>query len=185
MSEPKLNWYIVRVQGGKEKKVMEHILTEIKRSGREEYVSQVLVPTEKAIREKNGKKTTVEKILYSQYVFVEGCLTGEIQHIIRDLPFVMGFLTKDLKSKEPYPLPESEVNQLLGKVDEMASQEAEESVSYLVGESVKVIDGPFNGFKGTIDEVSDDKKKLKVAVKIFGRKTNLELNFAQVVKDKN
>lgn len=180
MSELKLDWYILRVQGGKEKKVMEYLLAEIHKSGKGEYVTQVLVPTEKSIKERNGKKTTVERILYSQYVFIEACLTGEIQHIICDIPFVMGFMTKDMKSKEPYKLPESEVNQLLGRVDELKDESVEE---FMVGKTIKVVDGPFNGFTGTIEDVLDDKKKLKVSVKIFGRKTNLELNFAQVVKE--
>ncbi len=182
MSE-QLNWYIIRVQGGKEKKVMEQLLTEVHRSGKDEDVPQVLVPTEKVIKEKNGKKTTTERIIYSQYVFVNARLTPDVKRIVHELPFAAGFLTKDSKSKEAYPLPSAEVNQLLGKVDELLDAAGEDSISFIVGESVKVTDGPFNGFNGTVEEILEDKKKLKVSVKIFGRKTNLELNFAQVVKE--
>lgn len=187
MSEPKLRWYIVRVQGGKEKKVQEYIQKEVRRAGKEEQVPQVLIPTEKVYQVKNGKRVLVEKICYSQYVFVQAELTGEIQHLIREIPFVAGFLTKEARSKdtkkEPYPLPEAEINQILGKVDEMIDAEEESTTSFVVGEPVKVIDGPFNGFNGNILEILEDKKKLKVEVKIFGRPTTMELNFVQVTKE--
>lgn len=189
MGESKHRWYIVRVQGGKEKKVQEYIQNEIRRANREDYVTQVLIPTEKVLQVKNGKRVTVEKICYSQYVFIEANLTPEIQHLIKDIPFVAGFLTKEFKrkdgAKEPYPLPEAEINQILGKVDEEANKEEAIETSFIIGEPVQVIDGPFKGFEGNIEEVLEDKKKLKVVVKIFGRPTTLELNFVQVVKEKN
>ena len=114
-------------------------------------------------------------------------LTGEIQHLIRDIPFVAGFLTKEARSKEtkkePYPLPESEINQILGNVDQLIDSEDELAHNFVVGELVKVIDGPFNGFNGNILEILEDKKKVKVEVKIFGRPTIMELNFVQVIKE--
>lgn len=188
MSELTKKWYVVRAQGGKEKKVKEYICNEIKRLGKDDYVPEVVIPVEKVIQvKKNGKKETVDKIRFPGYVFIEACLTGEIQHIIRDIPFVSGFLTeiikKGSKEKEPVPLRDSEVNQILNKMDEMMDAEEDNAVLFIKGDPVKVIDGPFNGFDGTIDEILEDKKKVKVMVKIFGRRTNLELNFAQVVKE--
>ena len=188
MNEQNLKWYIVRVQGGKEKKVQEYIQNEVRRAGKEDMVPQVLIPTEKVYQVKNGKRVLVEKICYSQYVFVQAKLTGEIQHLICDIPFVSGFLTKESpRSKEtkrnPYPLPEAEINQILGKVDEMIDVEDETAPSFVVGEPVKVIDGPLNGFNGNVLEILEDKKKLKVEVKIFGRPTTMELNFVQVIKE--
>ena len=199
MNEQKLRWYIVRVQGGKEKKVQEYIQNEVRRAGKEDMVPQVLIPTEKVYQVKNGKRVLVEKICYSQYVFVQAVstkekedkdftLSPEIQHLICDIPFVSGFLTKESpRSKEtkrhPYPLPEAEINQILGKVDEMIDVEDEAAPSFVVGEAVKVIDGPFNGFNGNVTEILEDKKKLKVEVKIFGRPTTMELNFVQVIKE--
>jgi transcriptional antiterminator NusG len=178
-------WYVVRAAGGKEKKAKEYIENEIKRLGLTDYVSQVLIPTEKIYQVKNGKKVSTERIFYPGYILIEAVLTGEIQHIIRNLPHVSGFLTEKQggKDKEPSPLRQSEVNRILGRVDELIDKEEEIITPFVVGEAVKVVDGPFNGFDGTIEEILEDKKKLKVMVKIFGRKTILELNFVQVVKE--
>ena len=178
-------WYVVRAAGGKEKKAKEYIENEIKRLGLTDYVSQVLIPTEKIYQVKNGKKVSMERIFYPGYILIEAVLTGEIQHIIRNLPHVSGFLTEKQggKDKEPSPLRQSEVNRILGRVDELIDKEEEMITPFVVGEAVKVTDGPFNGFDGTVEEVLEDKRKLKVMVKIFGRKTILELNFVQVVKE--
>ena len=178
-------WYVVRTVGGKEKKAKEYIENEIKRLGLTDYVSQVLIPTEKIYQVKNGKKVSMERIFYPGYILIEALLTGEIQHIIRNLPHVSGFLTEKQggKDKEPSPLRQSEVNRILGRVDELIDKEEEIITPFVVGEAVKVTDGPFNGFDGTVEEVLEDKRKLKVMVKIFGRKTILELNFVQVVKE--
>ena len=178
-------WYVVRAAGGKEKKAKEYIENEIKRLGLTDYVSQVLIPTEKIYQVKNGKKVSMEWIFYPGYILIEANLTGEIQHIIRNLPHVSGFLTEKQggKDKEPSPLRQSEVNRILGRVDELIDMEEENVTPFVVGEAVKVTDGPFSGFDGTVEEVLEDKRKLKVMVKIFGRKTILELNFVQVVKE--
>jgi len=186
MSEiAKKKWYVVRAAGGKEKKAKEYIENEIKRLGLTDYVTQVLIPTEKIYQVKNGKKVSTERIFYPGYILIEAVLTGEIQHIIRNLPHISGFLTEKQggKDKEPSPLRQSEVNRILGRVDELMDKEEEIITPFVVGEAVKVVDGPFNGFDGTIEEILEDKKKLKVMVKIFGRKTILELNFVQVVKE--
>lgn len=185
MSEIAKKWYVVRAAGGKEKKAKEYIENEIKRLGLTDYVSQVLIPTEKIYQVKNGKKVSMDRIFYPGYILIEAALTGEIQHIIRNLPHISGFLTEKQggKDKEPTPLRQSEVNRILGRVDELIDKEEENITPFVVGEAVKVIDGPFNGFDGTIEEILEDKRKLKVMVKIFGRKTILELNFVQVVKE--
>lgn len=185
MSEIAKKWYVVRAAGGKEKKVKEYIENETKRLGLEDYISQVLIPTEKIYQVKNGKKVSTERIFYPGYILIEAALTGEIQHIIRNLPHVSGFLSEKQngKDKEPTPLRPAEINRILGRVDELIDKEEENITPFVIGEAVKVIDGPFNGFDGTIEEILEDKKKLKVSVKIFGRKTILELNFVQVVKE--
>lgn len=182
MSEIVKKWYVLRAVGGKEKKAKEYIENEIKRLQLEDYVSQVLIPTEKVYQVKNGKKVSKERIFYPGYILIEAALMGEIPHILRNVPNVAGFLG-ETKGGEPVPLRQSEVNRILGHVDDLVDSGEEIDIPYFVGEPVKVIDGPFNGFSGTIEEVNEEKKKLKVMVKIFGRKTPLELNFIQVEKE--
>lgn len=184
MSENTKKWYVVRAAGGKEKKAKEYIENEIKRLNLTDYVSQVLIPTEKIYSIRNGKRVSSERIFYPGYILIEANLTGEIQHLIRNLPHVSGFIAEKQggKDKEPSPLRQSEVDRILGKVDELSERAEEMITPFRVGEEVKVADGPFNGFDGNIEEIIEDKRKLKVAVKIFGRKTILELNFVQVVK---
>jgi transcriptional antiterminator NusG len=173
---------VLRAIGGKEKKVKEYIESEIKRLKISDMISQVLIPTEKVYQIRSGKKVSKERIFYPGYVLVEAVLVGEIPHILKDIPNVIGFLG-DPKTGEPIPLRQSEVNRILGRVDELASSDEELNVPYFVGETVKVIDGPFNSFSGVIEEVNEEKKKLKVMVKIFGRKTPLELSFMQGEKE--
>jgi transcriptional antiterminator NusG len=146
-----------------------------------DYVSQVLIPTEKIYQIKNGKKVSKERSFFPGYILIEAALVGEIAHTIKNITGVIGFLGD--KTGEAVPLRMSEVNRILGKVDELAESDAELSVSYKIGESVKVTDGPFNNFSGIIEEINEEKKKLKVMVKIFGRKTPLELSYMQVVKE--
>jgi len=182
MSGIEKKWYVLRAIGGKEKKVKEYIESEISRLGLQEYVSQVLIPTEKVYQIRNGKKISKERSYFPGYVLIEANLTGEIPHILRNITNVIGFLGAK-GDDEPIPLRISEVNRILGKVDELAATDEELNTPFFVGESVKVIDGPFNSFTGVIEEVNDEKKKLKVMVKIFGRKTPLELSFMQVEKE--
>lgn len=181
MGEIEKKWYVLRAIGGKEKKVKELIDNEIVRLGLQDYVAQVLIPTEKVYQVRNGKKISKERIFFPGYVILEASLVGEIPHILRNIPNVLGFLGS--KGDEPSPLRLSEVNRILGKVDELRESGEEMVTPYYVGEPVKVIDGPFNGFSGVIEEVNEEKKKLKVMVKIFGRKTPLELSFMQVEKE--
>lgn len=182
MAEDKKRWYVVRAVGGKEKKVRESIELEIKRHKLDHLVSQVLIPTEKIYQIKNGKKISKERSYLPGYVLVEAVLDGEVQHLINNVPNVIGFMS-GTKGGEPMPMRSAEVNRILGKVDELAENEEELNIPYVVGETVKVIDGPFNGFNGVIEEINEEKKKLQVMVKIFGRKTPLELSYMQV--DKN
>ncbi|MEZ4721619.1 MAG: transcription termination/antitermination protein NusG [Flavobacteriales bacterium] len=178
----KLRWYVVRAISGKEKKVKEQLDLEIDRLGIQHQIAQVLLPIEKVYQIRNGKKVSKERNLYPGYVFIEADLIGEIPHMIKNMTNVIGFLT-DKKGGEPIPLRPNEVNRMLGKVDEMADSEAELNIPFVVGEAVKVIDGPFNSFSGVIEEINEEKKKLKVMVKIFGRKTPLELSYMQVEKE--
>ncbi len=178
--EPK-KWYVVRAISGNEKKVKQYIENEISRLNLGDFVSQVLIPTEKIYQIRKGKKVSKERNYFPGYVLIEAILTGEIPHIIKNVPGVIGFLGS--KKGEAVPLRTGEVNRILGKVDELAGREEELNVPFIVGESVTVIDGPFNSFTGIIEEINEEKKKLKVMVKIFGRKTPLELSFMQVEKE--
>jgi len=181
MAEVNKKWYVLRAIGGKEKKVKEYVESEIAGLKLTDYVSQVLIPTEKVYQIRNGKKVSKERPYLPGYVLVEAAMVGEIPHILRNIPNVIGFLNDN--NDTPVPLRQSEVNRILGKVDELNETDEELNIPYFVGETVKVIDGPFNGFNGLIEEVNEEKKKLKVMVKIFGRKTPLELSFMQVEKE--
>jgi len=144
-------------------------------------VSQVLVPKEKVIQIRDGKKINKEKVYFPGYIMVEANLAGEVPHVIKSITGVIGFLG-ETKGGEPVPMRRSEVNRMLGKVDELAIQDENIAIPFTSGETVKVVDGPFNGFDGTIEKVNEEKRKLEVMVKIFGRKTPLELSYMQVEK---
>ncbi|MCX6166473.1 MAG: transcription termination/antitermination protein NusG [Sphingobacteriales bacterium] len=176
-----LKWYVVRAVSGKEKKVKQYLEAEINRLGIAHLLPQVLIPMEKYLQMKDGKKIAKERNFYPGYVLIEAIMDAELQHIIKNINSVIGFLGD--KSGTPVPMRQAEVNRILGKVDEMASQSEVININYMVGEQVKVMDGPFQGFSGVIEEVNDEKKKLKVMVKIFGRRTPLELNYMQVEKE--
>jgi transcriptional antiterminator NusG len=173
-------WYVVRAVIGKEKKVKELLESEMK-SSLKDYVFQVLIPTEKVYQIRNGKKISKERSYFPGYVLIEAILVGETPHIIKNMTNVIGFLGS--KEGIPVPLRQNEMNRILGKVDEISEKDEEINVPYIVGETVKVIDGPFNGFSGVIEKVNEEKRKLNVTVKIFGRRTPLELGFLQVEKE--
>ena len=180
-AEPKINWFVLRVISGKEKKLKQQLELEIKRSDWSDIITQILVPTEKVYKLKNGKKVVQERNFFPGYLLLEADenrMKGDVVATINNTPNVIHFLGKD----NPIPLRKSEVNRILGKVDEMTETGDSVSEPFIIGESVKITDGPFNEFIGTIEEVYEDKKKLKVTVKIFGRKTPVELNFMQVEK---
>jgi len=174
-------WYVVRAVSGQENKVKAYIETEINRLGMGDYISQVLVPTEKVVQVRDGKKISKDKVYFPGYVMIEATLVGEIPHIIKSITGVIGFLG-EVKGGDPVPLRLSEVNRMLGKVDELSVNVDTQSIPFKLGETIKVIDGPFNGFNGTIEKINEEKRKLEVMVKIFGRKTPLELSFMQVEK---
>ena len=175
-----MKWYVLRAISGKETKVKEYLDADIKNSNLGEFVSQVLIPTEKVYQVRNGKKVVKERTYLPGYVLVEAALVGEVAHHLRNTPNVLGFLGG---LDNPTPLRQAEVNRILGTVDNLQEITEDTSIPYEVGETVKVAEGPFSGFAGIIEEVNTEKKKLKVMVKIFGRKTPLELGFMQVEKE--
>lgn len=173
-------WYVLRAISGKEAKVKEVLDAAIRNSDLGKYVFQVLIPTEKVMTMRNGKKVVKEKNLYSGYVFVEAILHGEVLHELRNTTNVIDFLKGRGKDARPEPLRQSEVMRMLGAADELIDGTEDGVNDYMLGETVKVNYGPFIGFTGEIEEVDREKKKLKVMVKIFGRKTPLELENSQV-----
>ncbi len=181
MEENTKQWYVVKAISGKEKKIKEYIEAEINRRGLQEYVSEILIPTEKVYQLRKGKKISKERNYFPGYILIYALLTGEVPYVIRNVNGVLGFLTSP--DGNPIPLKQNEINRILGKVDELAESGEENVTPFFVNETVKVIDGPFNGFTGVIEEVNEEKKKLKVMVKIFGRKTPLELSFMQIEKE--
>lgn len=181
MGDIEKKWYVLRAISGKEKKVKEYIESEIKALKLEDYIEQVVIPTEKVFQIRNGKKISKERNYFPGYVLIEAALVGEIAHTLINIPNVISFVGAD-KGKTPVPLRPDEVKQILGIVDKLKESEEQLTQPFFVGEEVKVIDGPFNDFNGVIEEVNDEKKKLKVMVKIFGRKAPLELKFSQVEK---
>lgn len=183
MAENNYKWYVLRAISGKENKVKEYIEGALVTSSLfKEYVSQVLIPTEKVVTLRNGKRAIKERNLLPGYVLVECNLTDECYPLLRNIPNVLGFLNGGRTSIKPAPVSQAEVNKLVGNVDDTDVELLLEE-SFMVGEKVKVTDGPFNGFNGVIQEVLQDKRKLKVVVTIFDRQTPLELAFNQVDKE--
>jgi transcriptional antiterminator NusG len=180
-----LKWYVLRAVAGQEKKVKNYIDTEVVRQKLEHVVTQVLIPSEKVMELRNGKKVIREKNFFPGYIMINADLNnGEAFHTIKSVPGVIGFLGANRSSieKTPVPLRESEINRILGRVDDSQEDLMRFETTFIKGEVVKVIDGPFDTFTGTVEEVFDEKRKLNVMVKIFGRNTPLELNYTQVEK---
>ena len=182
-----LKWYVVRSVSGQEKKAKTYLETEIGRHGMTELVPEVLIPAEKVYEMRNGKKRVRERNFFPGYILIHADLThGEVDHIITSTPGIIGFLSESEgknSSGKPVPLRLSEVNRILGIVDEKEEETAVLETPFVVGETVKVMDGPFNGFSGTVNEVFEERKKLNVIVKIFGRSTPVELSYLQVEKE--
>jgi len=180
MADTGNKWYVLRAVSGKEAKVKEYIEAEMKHNPLlQQHVSQVLIPKEKHASLRDGKRVVKEKISLPGYVLVEASLVGDVAHTLRFMPNVLGFLGG---LDNPSPVPQSDINRMLGNAEQTELMDVE-NVPYEVNESVKVADGPFSGFSGIIEEVNPEKRKLKVMVKIFGRKTPLELSFMQVEKE--
>lgn len=189
MADPK--WYVIRAVSGKERKVREYLEHEIRVNKLEDFVPQVIIPSEKVMEMRNGKKRVRERQFFPGYILVSADLkNGEVLHMINNVPNVIGFLsakgTSTARSQEPpVPLRESEINRILGRVDEAEEEDIKLDTPYIAGEEVKVMDGPFSGFIGNIEEIFEERRKLKVMVKIFGRNTPVELNYMQVEKVDN
>jgi len=179
-SKVKRGWYVLRAISGKEAKVKEILDAAIKNTDLGKYVFQVLIPTEKVLSVRNGKKVVKEKNLYSGYVFVEAMLYGDVMHELRNTTNVIDFLRGKNKEDMPEALRQSEVDRMLGIADQSVDLSDEVVNDYMVGEIVKVISGPFADWHGRIEEVNAEKMKLKVMVKVFGRDTALELDNSQV-----
>lgn len=182
MEQQSKKWYVVRAISGKEKKAKEYIESEMAKRGWSEDVPQVLVPTEKVVSIRNGKKVVKDRNYLPGYVLIEADLRDEIIPVIQNVPNVLDFL-RAAGGGKPIPMRQVEINRILGKMDDQLDAIEGNGDTFLVGENVKVIDGPFSSFAGIVEEVNDEKKKLKVTVKIFGRKTPLELGYNQVEKE--
>jgi len=180
MANTELNWYVLRAITGKEGKVKEYIDMEISNKTLSPYVKQVLIPMEKVLQTRNGKRVVKERNMMSGYVLVQAQMVGEIPLALRNTPNVVGILGG---VDDPAPLRQAEVNRILGKADEFSDEGGEMLVPFVVGEAVKVTEGPFSGFSGLVDEVNNEKKKLTVMVKVFGRNTPLVLGFMQVERE--
>ena len=181
-------WYVLRTAGTKERKAADYLVKEIERhADLQAIVDQVLVPAKKEIVTKNGKRKEVERLLYPGYVLIHAELNPDLEYVIRNgIPGMSGFLTEKTGNgvdRVPVPLREEEAQRILGVQDSLAVSAAETEVNFTVGESVKITDGPFSGFSGNVEEILQDRSKLKVVVVIFGRKTLLELGFTQVTKE--
>ncbi len=181
-------WYVLRTAGTKEKKAAEYLVKEIERhKDLQAIVDQVLVPVKKEIVTKNGKRKEVDRLLFPGYVLIHAELNPDLEYVIRNgIPGMSGFLTEKTGNgtdRIPVPIRDEEAQRILGVQDEMAVNAAETEVNFTVGESVKITDGPFSGFSGTVEEILQERSKLKVVVVIFGRKTLLELSFTQVTKE--
>lgn len=180
MSEIEKKWYVLRSVSGKESKVRELLEVEMNKTDLGKYLHQVLIPTEKTFITRNGKKIAQDRAYLPGYILIEASLTGEVIHTLKNLNFIVGFLPN---TTNPQPLSQKEVNRILGTVDDLEGRDAILDMEFFVGEHVKVTNGPFAEFTGVIEKINAEKKKLTVMVKIFGRKTPLDLNYTQVEKE--
>lgn len=180
MESKDLRWYALKVISGKETKVKEYIELDMHNHKFEKYVPQVLIPVRKEEKIVRGKRTIKEVSLLPGYVLVEASLVGEIPHMLRNTPGVLGFLGG---TDNPTPMRQAEINRMLGVDVDTEEVPTVLQIDYNIGEAVTVNDGPFAGFNAVVEEVDQDKQKLKVSVKIFGRVTPLELSFGQVEKE--
>ena len=184
MSEknPLFKWYVVRAVSGQENKIKTYIENEISHMGMDSFIEEILVPSEKVVQIRKGKKVTKDKTYFPGYIMIKANLAGEVPHVIKSVTNVIGFLG-ETKGGDPIPLRQSEVNRMLGKVDELALQEESDIIiPFIHGESVKVIDGPFKEFNGLVQEVND-RNRIKVNVNIFGRPTPIELSMNQILSE--
>ena len=181
MAQTGKKWYVLRAVSGKEGKVKEYLEALMKKDELlAANVGEILLPTEKYAQLRNGKRVVKEKLFLPGYVLVEANLQGEVAHTLRFMPNVLGFLGG---LDNPTPVRQADINRILGTAEDITIKSEDVAIPFTVDEAVKVTDGPFSGFSGIIEEVNADKRKLKVMVKIFGRKTPLELAYNQVEKE--
>ncbi len=176
-------WYVVKIYSGQDKKIQAVLENELELNGVDDLVDEVVVPMETVTEVKGGKKKQRTKVFFPGYVLMKMDLTLKVKHAILNTPGIMNFVGPN---NEPQVLRDNEVNRILKRVDESKVEPTEKvkiTVPYKVGDSIRVIDGPFNEFKGTIEEISEEKQKVKVMVSIFGRSTPVELDFTQVDLD--
>lgn len=173
-------WYVVRSFSGHEKKVREYLLAEVASQGLGEKITEILVPTETVVEIRGGKKRTREKNYFPGYILVEAIYDDSVNDLISNAPSVIGFLKTDKDSKRPTPLRRDEVDRILGVVQHNREAGQTVSIPYKQGDLIRVIDGPFKEFDGTVEEIYADKLKLRVLVSIFGRKTPVEVDVNQV-----
>lgn len=176
---PDMKWYIIHTYSGYENKARLGLLERVQASGKQELFGDILIPTENVVEMVQGKKKTVEKKFFPGYVFVEMVLNDDTWHIVKATPRVTGFVGK---GKNPPSVSEAEVRRLTNRIEE-GTLAPKMKMSFEKGESVRVIDGPFQNFNGLVDDVNPDKGKLRVLVSIFGRSTPVELDFSQVEKN--
>lgn len=180
-NEQTRQWYVLRVISGKENKVKEMLEAACKNTDYGKSISQVLVPTEKVYANRGGKKVLKDRILFSGYLFVQASLEDGVEEFLRNTTNVVDFVRSRDVLRKPEPIRESDIARMLGNVE--AQGEADRQNDFTIGENVKVVDGPFNGFIGEIEEVNRERRKLRVIVKVFGRKTPLELDNSQVERE--
>ncbi|GMQ82371.1 MAG: transcription termination/antitermination protein NusG [Rhodothermia bacterium] len=170
-------WYVLRTFSGHEKKVKTYLESESERLGINEKLGEIMIPTETVFEMRRGKKKTREKTFFPGYILIFALLDNELKHVIAGIPSVVGFLTT---GDEPTPLRPDEVVRIMGKMDEAREAGEQPEIPFMIGDAVKVVDGPFNNFNGAVEEVYPDKMKVKVMVSIFGRRTPLELDYLQI-----
>ncbi len=173
-------WYVIRVAGNKERSLAEKIRSEVIANGFEKNVYDIVVPVEKKFSMRNGKKVSREVVLYPSYVLINTDNINEIKNMLKGIMYISGIISD--RSGNPTSLTQSDANTMLGKIEELKESAIIATSAYIIGEKVKIVDGPFSGFFGTIELMDPDKEKLKVEVTIFGRKTPVELSEMQVIK---
>jgi transcriptional antiterminator NusG len=176
---PGKKYYVLRYATGKEGKLKDYLETEIRNSNLQDYITQVIIPTERIVQNRNGKKVYRERAFLPGYIIIEAILVGKVIHFLKNVEYITGFLG----GNNPIPLRPSEVSRILGQADELQGQTEEYEMDFIIGETVKINYGPFTGFHGEIEEIYPEKKKLKIMVKIFGRKSPLELGYLQIEKE--
>jgi len=172
--KPERNWYVIHTSSGYEDAVARNLRQRIDSLGMEDKIFNVIVPKEKKIKIKNGKKQIVEEKIFPGYVFVEMIITDESWYVVRNTPRVTGFLGA---GTTPIPVSKKDMEDLMKRIN---VQQPELKIDFKVGESVKITDGPFKGFEGKISEVDEERGKIKVLINIFGRDTPVELDSLQI-----